>query len=770
MKKEKSNGQKKFKKTLYKKLISYFDKHVNEEITINDLGEFCHVSRHNFSILKQVLNLLINEHYITRRRGGLYVREAKENLIVGTLRVSDKGAGFVQIDDSDEEIFIRSSDKNMAFNKDKVVVEVLATTKGKLREGRIISVEKRAYNQFPGIYHQTRYYSYTAPIDRRMTKEFLIPADDNMDAVDGQVVVFELKEWPENELNPVGKIVKILGSQDDPNIDIETLIVSYGVGDDFSPEVIAEAEQKQLALTEDVLDNRLDLRELATFTIDPDDAKDFDDAVSLQELENGNWYLGVHIADVSHFVEEKSELDLSAHERGCSVYLVDRVIPMLPEFLSNELCSLKANVDRLTYSCFMEIDKAGDLISYELKPSIINSKRRYSYEEVQRILDDPDSSDEFAEMLRKMWDLARFLGKKRIEAGAMDFDTPEVKFVLDENGFPIDILPRIRLNSMRLIEEFMLMANKTVALHIEWLSEKRIRLPFIYRVHEKPSTIKIDRFVEFMRALGYNIRGDNLNNVKNFQTVLQSVHGTPEINLIEEIALRSMMKAMYTTENIGHYGLGFDHYTHFTSPIRRYPDLWVHRLLKEYEHMVGKVRISALKNIIKSAANQSNAREINAQQAERDSIKLKQIEYISQYIGEEFEGLVSGVMEFGLFIELNDTLIEGLVHIRDLEDDYYEYDEKGMSLNGRHNKHRYRLGDPIRIKVAAVNKENRNIDFILVYSEERKIIKNKKSSAAKTDKKKQKSSAKKSAPKKKYESAKLKKAKNKHYPKKKSRS
>lgn len=719
----------KFKKLLYKKLVAYFEKNVNKESSIHDIAEYCHVSRHNYSILKEVLNNMVEEKEISTLENGNYIRQTKQNLVVGKLRLTGKGAGFVRIENSDEEIFIKADEVNMAFQNDRVVVEVLASSKGNLREGKIISVKERAYNQFPGIYHKTKYYSYTAPIDRRLRKEFLIPEVDSLGAVDGQIVVFELADWPENEINPVGRIIKILGWPEDGQVDLQALMVSYGVGADFAPEVLREAEQKQISLTQEEISGRLDLRELTLFTIDPDDAKDFDDAVSLEILDNGNWYLGVHIADVSHFVPENSELDKSAYERGCSVYLVDRVLPMLPEFLSNDLCSLKPNEDRFSFSCFMELNREAELVSYEIKPSVINSKRRFNYDEVQKILDQPQNKDEYAELLKTMWELAKQLNKNRLKSGAMDFDTPEVKFILDDKGFPIDILPKPRLDSMRLIEEFMLEANKTVARHIDYLAEKRLTFPFLYRVHEKPSVEKITRFVEFMKALGYNIDGDHLQNVKNFQAVLEKVHGTPEINLIEDIALRSMMKAMYATKNIGHYGLGFSHYTHFTSPIRRYPDLWVHRLLKEYDTMVGKQRISALKTILKSVADQSNSCEVNAQQAERDSIKLKQMEYLSQYVGDEFDGLISGVTEFGIFVELNDTLIEGLVHIRDMEDDYYIYEEAAVSLVGRHKKHRYRMGDKVRIKVVAVNKENRNIDFLLVSREEKaadkKIIKRK---------------------------------------------
>jgi ribonuclease R len=729
MKNNKSKLSSKERKQLRKSAIKYFKKNTQKKRDVNELANIMQLQRSQIPELKIILEILVKEDFLIKEKGGIYSRKPKQQIITGTLQVKPGGFGFVRRDDGEKDIFIRARNMGHAINKDTVSVELLAGSSGDLEEGKIIEIIERGQLQFPGIFHKTKYYSFVSPLDNRFKREFMIPDDKTNDARDGEVVVCQMVEWEEKDANPVGEIVRILGEPDDPKIDIESLMVSYNVAEEFPAEVQAEAEKKQLLITEKSLSGRLDLREMTLFTIDPEDAKDFDDAVSLQKLDNGNYYLGVHIADVSYFVEENSELDKHAFKRGNSVYLVDRVIPMLPEYLSNGLCSLKPNQDRFAFSCFMELDNKLNLISYEIKPSVINSKRRYNYQEVQDILDDAGSRDQFASELKMMWELGKKLNEKRMKNGAIDFETPEVKIILDEEGTPVEIVPRLRLNSMRLIEEFMLMANQTIAMHIERLTEKRIRLPFIYRVHEHPSPEKIERFVKFLNVLGQRITPERLQNVKDFQKVIDIFHNTPEKNLVEEVALRTMMKAQYATKNIGHYGLGFKYYTHFTSPIRRYADLWVHRLLKEYEKMVGKERQEFLKKHLNRVADQVNAQEINAQQAERESIKLKQIEYIEQYIGEDFEGVISGVTEFGLFISLKNLLIEGLVHIRDLDDDYYVFDEAGMFLIGRHRKQRYRLGDPVKVKVLSANKESRNIDFILVQE------KKKKSSAGKDRKK-----------------------------------
>jgi len=454
------------------------------------------------------------------------------------------------------------------------------------------------------------------------------------------------------------------------------------------------------------------LRDQYCITIDPEDAKDFDDAISLEKNEKGNLLLGVHIADVSHYVKDSSSIDQEALKRGTSVYLVDRVIPMLPETLSNHICSLQPNQDRLTYSCIMELNPEGDMVHYEIVPSIINSKRRFTYEEVQAIID-LDKSDAHAPQLRKMMELSKLLNVKRFREGGIDFDTPEISFTLDAKGFPTAIKRKQRLDSHRLIEEFMLLANKTVAQHISKISPKTQILPFIYRVHEQPDAQKMGKFFELLNALGFKFKPRKNVTSKYFGELLMSIKDSKEAIVIEEVALRSMMKAIYSTKNVGHFGLGFHHYTHFTSPIRRYPDLMVHRLLKKYSQTITAVDYQGMSKSLDSICQQATTMERTAMEAERESNRLKKNEYISQFIGEEFDGIISGVLPFGVFVELFDTLVEGLIHVKDMEN-YYIYDEKTYSLLGKNTNQRLRLGDAVRIKVKEVKLEEGKVDFLLI--------------------------------------------------------
>lgn len=504
-----------------------------------------------------------------------------------------------------------------------------------------------------------------------------------------------------------------MGNPDDPGVDVVSVAYSFNLPVTFSNQVEKESEKISGDLSKLEMDGRLNLRDLTCFTIDPIDAKDFDDAISLEKMDNGNWELGVHIADVSYYVEQNSVIDKEAFRRGTSVYLVDRVIPMLPEHLSNELCSLKPEVDRLTFSCFMEYNQNLEVINYRISPSLIKSNRRFNYQEVQDIIDGK-LDDTLQDKLKLMHQLSKALTDKRFRDGGIDFETPEVRFVLDEKGLPVEVIPVKRLDSHRLVEEFMLAANQTVAKHIFKISpQKNNLLPFLYRVHEQPNEEKLNKLFEFLNALQVSYKPIEKVTSKYIQGLLQSIKGTKEELLIEEVALRSMMRAVYSEKNIGHFGLGFRDYTHFTSPIRRYPDLTVHRLLKQYTKSTREIPNNQLNNL-KKIAEQSTKMERLAVEAERESIKLKQTEYINKHIGEEFRGLVSGVTSFAIFVELETTFIEGTIHISNLTDDFYIYDEKTYSMIGRDTEKVIRMGDEVLIRVESVDLEKRITHFSLL--------------------------------------------------------
>ncbi|MBN2367169.1 MAG: ribonuclease R, partial [Calditrichaeota bacterium] len=663
-------------------------------------------------MFRNALSALEKQGKIHKLKNRRYALPTALQRVNGVIQITRKGFGFVTDERTGEEIFIPPKFLHTAFDGDLVEVQLFAVSRGKSKEGQVSAILQRAHDTFVGIYRRSEYYGFIVPDNPRVYRDFYIQPQNDAGAQDGQKVVVEFLKWDSSALNPEGKIVEILGFPDEPGVDIISLIKGYELPLAFPEKVEKAAGDIDLTISSQTLSERLDLRDELIFTIDPADAKDFDDAVSLIRLENGNYQLGVHIADVSFFVEEGNEIDQEALKRGTSIYLVDRVIPMLPEHLSNELCSLQPDRAKLTYSCIMEINQNGEVVNYQIEPSIIQSKRRFNYEEVQSIIDNPDSDDDYREILREMRDFSQKLRNLRLQEGSIDFETPEVRFVLNENGKPVEIIPVERLESHQLIEEFMLMANKTVARHIGLISDKRKLLPFIYRIHEKPDSEKISNFENFLNALGFKVKIPRNVSPKHFQELMDKVLGTRDDVLIKEVALRTMMKAAYSTRNVGHFGLAFTDYTHFTSPIRRYPDLTVHRLLREYKKIPDHKRIKHLQGYLKKVSDFSSDRERVALDAERESIKIKQVEWIADYIGETFSGLISGVTAYGLFVEITPQLIEGFIRIEDLEDDYYIYDEKTYSMTGKDQGRIYRLGDEISITVKNVNTGLNQVDFV----------------------------------------------------------
>lgn len=710
------NGKSKANNNFKKEIVNFLRNRKGKSFSRKEISKALRVKKSNYQLYRDALKDLARSHQITSLKGGKFQIGGGAALkkVQGTIQMTRKGFAFVTDERNGEDIFIAAQNLNTALDQDQVEVQLYAFSKGRNKEGHVVKVLSRSRKTFVGTYHKSEYYGFVTPDDPKIYRDFYVADANSMEAKNGQKVVVKLDKWEGNQLNPEGSVMEILGYPDEPGVDISSVVKGFGLPLKFDKQIEQEASKIQLDGVENLLKDRLDLRQWITITIDPEDAKDFDDAVSLTKLENGNYQLGVHIADVSHFVQQGSRIDQEGLERGTSIYLVDRVIPMLPEHLSNGLCSLQPDRQRLTFSCIMELTPQGQVVNYHLQPSIITNKRRFNYEEVQGIIDDKNSADEYSKLLKEMHSLSRNLRKNRFAKGSIDFDTPEVRFKLDEKGKPVEIIPVKRLQSMEMIEEFMLLANQTVTIHVQKKQHNGKPYPFIYRVHEKPDKDKIQNFDTFLKALGYKIQIKKNLSPGDFQEILNHIEGSKDEILVKEVALRTMMKASYSEKNVGHFGLAFDFYTHFTSPIRRYPDLMVHRLLKEYEQPISKKRESELENILKKVCKISSERERLALEAERESVKVKQVEWIEQHQGEEFEGLISGVTSYGLFVEITPQLIEGLVHIDNMADDFYIYEEKTYSLIGKDLGRVYRLGDEAKVKVTKVNREHNTVDFELV--------------------------------------------------------
>jgi ribonuclease R len=681
--------------------------------------------RSEYSDFKDVLEHLVSTGMVTLRKRGFYSSASRPLVLRGVLEVTRQGFGFVEVDDEEPEVFIPARSMSSALDGDRVEIALSPKKRrpegtGARPEGEVLRVIKRAHSSLVGTLDRRHRIALVIPDDQRFPPVSVSGSPILRTASSGEKVVVRIDSWGDEEPELEGTVIEVLGTSGELGVEIQSVLREFKLSSRFPPEVMKEAEGLGTSVPQEAPKGRLDLRKELCFTIDPEDAKDFDDAVSLTVLPNGTQRLGVHIADVSYYVREGTVLDTEALRRGTSVYFPHTVIPMLPETLSNQLCSLRPDEDRLTFSVIVDLSSTGKVQSYSITPSVIRSRRRFSYEEAHELLTRGHSStengpeEEIRETLSRMHNLSSLLRSKRKKEGSIDFETAEVKFSLDSEGLPVGLQKKVHLETHWLIEEFMLLANQVVARHIGLIREQDHEHPFIYRVHDVPDPERIKELASFVQQFGFSLNVHAGVSSKGLQRLLDQVRGTEVENVINEVALRAMAKALYSERNIGHYGLAFAHYAHFTSPIRRYPDLVIHRLLKEYATGISKERREQLRSHVPSIAKRSSERERLALEAEREAIKVFQIEYMKRHLGDELSGVISGVTRFGMFIEVHDTLAEGMIHVRDMEDDYYEYDGTNYALIGRESGRRFRLGDAVRVTVLRVNPHRREVDFRLV--------------------------------------------------------
>lgn len=680
-----------------------------------ELAVMLQVSKEDRGELNRILNELLAEGRLSLTKKGKFIKaKHSDKELIGTFISHPKGFGFVEIDGRDEDLYIPEDFVNGAFHKDTVKVALLSGQNGRRQEAQVIEILSRGMRQIVGIYDKSnKNYGFVIPDNTKINDDIFVPVERSKGAVSGHKVVCEITDYGKNNRKPEGKVTEILGHVNDPGVDIMSIVKGYELPTEFSEKIMNQVERVANEVSEADMAGRRDLRDLQMVTIDGEDAKDLDDAVSLTK--DGMYYqLGVHIADVTNYVQENSALDWEARERGTSVYLVDRVIPMLPHKLSNGICSLNVGENRLALSCLMTIDAKGEVVSHEIIESVIKVDKRMSYTSVKKILEDKDETEielyqELVPMFELMRELAGILREKRKKRGSIDFDFPESKIVLDKQGYPIEIKPYERNVATKIIEDFMLIANETVAEHFHWME-----LPFLYRTHDNPDPEKISKLSTFIRNFGYSIKSKQEEiHPKELQKLLAKIEDTPEEALISRLTLRSMKQAKYTINCTGHFGLACPYYCHFTSPIRRYPDLQIHRIIKEQiRGRLNDKRIEHYNEILPEVAKHSSEMERRADEAERETEKLKKVEFIEAHIGEIYEGVISSITTWGVYVELPNT-IEGMIHVSMLPGDYFYYDEETYEMVGQATNIRYKLGQTLKVKVNATDKILRTIDFVI---------------------------------------------------------
>lgn len=703
------------------KILRFMKEQAYKPVKKEELANIFDIEKNQLKEFYSILDEMEKECSIVKTREETYGVPEKLGLRFGKIQGNSRGFGFLIPDDIESrDVFLSPNNLNGALHNDRVLVRLYKKgDEDKRPEGEVIRIVERGNKNIVGIFQKSKNFGFVVPDDEKISVDVFIHKSEFQGAKDDDKVVVEITKWPEKRRNPEGKVIEVLGNVNDVGTDILSIERKYNLSETFPEEVMLDAENISETIPEREISRRLDLRDKKIFTIDGIDAKDLDDGISVEKLENGEYILGVHIADVTHYVHENSTIDKEAYKRGTSVYLVDRVIPMLPRKLSNGMCSLNPKVDRLTLSVFMTIDKNGKIKDQNIKETVINSKARLNYKDVSDILENNDKEliekyNEFIDEFKLMEELSKILRRKREQRGSIDFDFDEAKIILDTEGDPVEIKKYERRISNRIIEEFMLAANETIAEYMYWT-----QTPFLYRIHEDPDEDRIEDFKKFIYNFGYKLKGNDEDiHPKQLQELLEKIEGKKEETVINTIMLRSLKKAEYSNERKTHFGLAAKYYTHFTSPIRRYPDLTIHRIIKWFiNNEIDEKKKTKLEKKLPKIAEHCSSTERIADEAERETDELKMVEYMSKRIGEEYEGVISGVTSFGLFVELDNT-IEGLVHVSTLTDGYYHYDEKNYSLVEERTKKTYRIGDIVKIRVVNTNIAKREIDFLLVEEKE----------------------------------------------------